>query len=112
MNKPKDSKTFITYFKNEEWEKILEKSKAAGLKPTTYIKRVSLFGKIKIYDLATADKLMLAINRYGNSVNQIARMANTTKSVYQSDIEKLQKDVKMMKADIERYLAKVEYELL
>ncbi len=110
MRIPKDCKTFKTYFYPDEWEVILEKSKTAELKPTTYIKRMVLNGEIKHFDVGTVLKLVKAINAYGNNLNQIAMVVNSTKSVYQSDVKKLLEDFHHMERDIEEYLKVLEYD--
>jgi len=56
-------------FSPEEWKIVLHKSSKAKLKPNTYIRQISVQGVIKHYDTTPFNKLMVAINRYGNNLS-------------------------------------------
>jgi RAB protein geranylgeranyltransferase component A len=112
MPSPKHHKRFNASFAPEEWNKVLEKSKAAGLKPTTYVKRIAVHGEIKRYDTADVQKLTLAINKFGVNLNQIAQMVNATNSVYQADMFRMSNDFDDMKKEIKAYLREMKYSLV
>lgn len=112
MPMKKGNKEKKIYYSPKEWERICGIAAMLNMKTGTYIRWISVFGEIKKFDLTTSEKLMLAINRYGNNLNQIARMVNTTGGVRKADIEKLQADVSEMVEDVERYLKQLKYDLL
>lgn len=48
--------------------------------------------------------LIMSFNRIGNEVNQIAKVANSTKSVYAEDIEDLEKSFEDLRTVFANYL--------
>ncbi|MCL2053036.1 MAG: MobC family plasmid mobilization relaxosome protein [Oscillospiraceae bacterium] len=112
MPKKQGTKEKKVYYSPSEWERICKFAAMLNMRTGTYIKEISLNALIKKYDLSSADKLSYSINRYGNNLNQIARIANATGSVLKPDIESLQADVAKIERDVERYLAQLEYEKL
>ena len=75
-----------------EWEEIIWLVETASLKSGTYIKRISLNGKINVIDLNEVTPVMNALRIIGNNINQIAKKANEINSIYASDIEDLKED--------------------
>ncbi len=75
----------------EEWEIICKRAAALNQRTGTYIRRISAQGIIKNFDMKQFNHLIMSFNRIGNEVNQIARVANSTRSVYAKDIEDLKK---------------------
>lgn len=75
----------------EEWEIIRKRAAAFNQRAGTYIRRISVQGIIKNFDMKQFNHLIMSFNRIGNEVNQIARVANSTQSVYAKDIEDLKK---------------------
>jgi short-subunit dehydrogenase len=112
MPSPKTKKQFHCFYSVEEWERICERSDKLHMKPATYIRKISVHGEIKHYDLSAAEKLTLAINRYGNNLNQIATVVNSSGSVYKNDVENLQNDMMNIKRAVQIYLTELKYELL
>ena len=76
----------------DEWEIVEKKAKAVNINTTDYIRRISVSGEVKQYDSTEIRKLMLALNRYGNNLNQIARVANESGSIFRTDIEEIKKE--------------------
>lgn len=112
MPSPKTYKQFHTFFSPLEWKRIIEKSQKLNMKPTRYIRWISLFGEIKKYDTEKILKLTLAVNRYNNNLNQIAKVANSTNSIYEADIDKLKSDMEDLKDYVEMYLDELKYDLV
>ena len=73
----------------EEWSQIEEKAKACHLKTATYIRAMSLDGSIFVYDMKELAPLLNGMRIISNNVNQVARKANETCSIYAADVEKL-----------------------
>ena len=85
-------KQFHIGFSKEEWEIVCKKAKSARLRTGTYIRRMSVKGEIKYYELKELVTLKRAFLSIGNNLNQIAKVANESGSVYQKDIEDLQEE--------------------
>lgn len=89
-------------FTPEEWEIICKKAKSARLRTGTYIRRMSVKGKYyELKELVTLKRAFLSI---GNNLNQIAKVANESGSVYQKDIEDLQEEFKYFRTSMQNYL--------
>ncbi|MCL2053157.1 MAG: MobC family plasmid mobilization relaxosome protein [Oscillospiraceae bacterium] len=97
MPYPKYKKQLHIAFNPEDWEIILKKSEKAEMKPSAYITKIALNGMIKHYDTMPFNKLMIAINRYGNNLSQIAKVANTYGSIFENDIKDIQSDMQHIK---------------
>ncbi len=77
----------------EEWKQIEEKAKACHLKTSTFIRTMSLNGEVKVVDLKELAPLLNGMRIISKNINQIAKKANETCSVYAEDIDKLKGDV-------------------
>ena len=104
MPTKKGNKAIVIYYSPEEWETICKKAKAARLRNGTYIRRMSVKGEIKYYELKELMSLKRAFLSIGSNLNQIAAIANSTGSIYQKDIEELQEEFKYFKKAIKNYL--------
>lgn len=94
-------------FSPDEWSVVCKKSKAAKLRTGTYIRRMAVNGEVKIYELKELSALKRAFLSIGNNVNQIAEVANSSGSVYQKDIEDLQKEFKYFRSVMKNYLFEI-----
>ena len=59
------------------------------MKTGTYIKRISVDGKVEYCDLGDIAPLVKEVNAIGVNVNQIAHKANELNSIYAGDFEKM-----------------------
>lgn len=81
----------------EEKEQILENvEKANAGNVATYARKMLLDGIVVNVDLSVIEDLTVSLNRIGNNINQIARVANEKRSINQEEIEevkRLQKEI-------------------
>ena len=77
-----------------------------------YVRKISVYGEIKVYDVTMADKLITSINRIGTLINQIAMVCNSTKSVYADDVKRIQIEIEEIHNTADNYLSKLEYEVI
>ena len=91
-------------FTPDEWDIICKKAKSARLRTGTYIRRMAVKGEIKYYELKELVTLKRAFLSIGNNLNQIAKVANESGSVYQKDIEDLQEEFKYFRTAMQSYL--------
>ena len=76
----------------EEKERIKKKMEDAGiLNMSTYIRKMALDGICIRLDLKDVRQLVSMLQRCTNNLNQYAKRANETGSIYAADIEDLQK---------------------
>ena len=76
-----------------EWKQIEERAASVMLKTGTFIKRMSLEGKIIYFDMREASEVMKALRIIGANINQIANKANSINNFYSADVEALRKEV-------------------
>ena len=76
-----------------EWKQIEKRAASVLLKTGTFIKRMSLEGKIIYFDMREVSDVMKALRIIGANINQIAKKANEINNFYAEDVEALRKDV-------------------
>ncbi|MCM1523795.1 MAG: MobC family plasmid mobilization relaxosome protein [Ruminococcus sp.] len=96
----------------EEWKIVSEKAAALGQRAGTFIREVSVRGVIKNYDMQQFNHLVVSFNRIANELNQIAKVANSTKSIYAKDVEDLKKSFNYLNAVFENYLLPLKEEVV
>ena len=75
----------------QERDLIAEKMAAAGIRnKEAYIRKMTLDGYILRLDLSDVKEMTRLLANVANSMNQIAKRANETRSIYESDIKDLQ----------------------
>ncbi len=73
----------------EEWKEVERRASALSMKTGTFIRQISVNGKITYYNLQNVSHLMTALRIIGGNINQIAKKANETNSIYAGDINTL-----------------------
>ncbi len=94
----------MIYFSPEEWKVVCKKADKVGKRTGTFIREIAVQGDVKVFDLELFNHLIVSFNRIGNEVDQIAKVANSTQSVYAKDIEDLKKSFKYFEDVMENYL--------
>ena len=88
-----------------EWKKIEERAASVLLKPGTFIKRMSLEGKIFFFDMREVSDVIKALRIIGANINQIAKKANETNNIYVADVEALRKEIENIGHTLSLFLA-------
>lgn len=99
-------------YNETEWQLVEKRAALLGKRPGTYIRQISVRGEIKKYDVKELNNLRMSFNRIGTELNQIAKVANSTQSVYAKDIEDMQKQMKYFRSVMENYLTELKPELI
>ena len=99
-------------YNSEEWEIISKNAAALGKRAGTFIREISVQGVIKNYDMKQFNHLIMSFNRIGNELNQIAKVVNSTQSVYAKDIEDLKNSFNDLEVVFENYLLPLKEEVL
>lgn len=78
------------YVTQEEKELIEEKMKLINTTNlSAYLRKMAIDGLIVKVDFSEIKETNYELNKIGTNINQIAKIANTTDSIYRKDIEKL-----------------------
>ena len=96
----------------EEWKIVSEKAAVLGKRTGTFIREISVQCVIKNYDMKQFNHLIMSFNRIGNELNQIAKVANSTQSVYAKDIEDMKKSYEYLETVFENYLLPLKEEVI
>ncbi len=78
----------VTY-ELDEWDEVERRARKLKMKTGTYIKRISVDGKVEYCDVGELAPLVSEVNAIGVNVNQLARKANELNSIYAGDMEKM-----------------------
>ncbi|MBR4345992.1 MAG: plasmid mobilization relaxosome protein MobC [Oscillospiraceae bacterium] len=113
MKTEKKKKNRVIRFGDDEWALVCERAKKAKTKNVTqYIRTISLYGEIKVFNFKEIDQMRSLISTIGNNVNQIAKVVNSTQSVYQKDIEDVQENIQSLRDYVTDYIDSLNYELI
>ena len=95
MTKQRKRKYMLTFYVSEEEKAfIFEKMKAAKIKNlSAYLRKAAIDGKIEIHDYSGLKEINYNLRKIGVNINQIAKRINETNSIYQSDMEDIQRKV-------------------
>ena len=101
-----DSMIYVRVTK-EEWDKIHERMVDAGMRNmSAFIRKMSLDGYLIKLDLTDVKEVLRLIHINSNNLNQYAKRANETGSIYEADVKELQEShkqiLKMMGEILER----------
>lgn len=78
----------------EEAEFIEKKMQEAGIRnKSAYLRKMALDGYIIRVDFTELQKFIDALNRIGNNLNQMTKIANTYGDVDQSGLKDIEKDI-------------------
>ena len=59
------------------------------MKTGTYLRHIALTGSVKTFDLKGVAPLINGMRTISNNINQIARKANETNSIYAEDMQRI-----------------------
>ena len=105
MRKFKKVKRKEVIFSLDEWKALEEKASQLSLKTGTFIKRMALDGKVTYYNAKNVAPIMNALRIIGNNINQVAKKANETNSIYAEDIEKIRKENYLLCHTLNQFLS-------
>ena len=76
----------------KDWEKIERRAAACHIDTTKYLRKIILEKEPIFYDMKEAAPLLNGMRIISNNINQVARKANETNSIYAWDIEKIKEE--------------------
>ena len=106
-----DSMIYVRVTK-EEWDKIHERMVDAGMRNmSAFIRKMSLDGYLIKLDLTDVKEVLRLLHINSNNLNQYAKRANETGSIYEADVKELQeshKQILKMRGEILERLSSIE----
>ena len=93
MRKYKQVKEKKVTFDMQEWAEVERRAAACLTKTGTYIRHMAVHGQMIFYDMEKFVPVLNGMRIISNNINQIARKANETNSIYAGDVEKLKENV-------------------
>ena len=96
MRKFKQVKRKEVIFDLKEWELVEKRAKQVQINTSDFIRRMAIKGQIIIFDLKNVGELMKGLRIIGGNINQIAKKANETHSVYADDVKSLKLEVETL----------------
>ena len=92
----------------EEVDRIKERMEEAGIRSmTAYLLRMALNGFVIVMDLSDLKEILRLLKISGNNLNQYAKKANETGSIYYEDIEELKTNQKKILQEMRKVLDKL-----
>ena len=85
-------------FFESEWKAVQQKAQECGMKPSTYLRNIAINGAVNVYDAAEFSRIRQHISCLVSNINQIAKVANSTGSVYENDISIMQETCRVISA--------------
>lgn len=102
------NKSICVKMTQEEYDKIHERMESIGIiNMSAYIRKMALNGFIIDIRWPELKELLRLSNIMGNNLNQYAKKANETGSIYQEDIEELKSMMKELTHDLGKMLSEV-----
>lgn len=85
-------------FSKEEWAYVDSRIKASPFKTFQNYARILLIsGEVKVVDYSSLEKLNREVNRIGNNMNQVAKLAHQFEEISAVDIQNLMNEVQQLK---------------
>ncbi|MBQ3566808.1 MAG: plasmid mobilization relaxosome protein MobC [Oscillospiraceae bacterium] len=90
------------YVDEDELAMIKYKMTKAGIKnQSEYLRQMAVYGKTVNLDFSDLRPIYNELNKIGVNLNQIARIANTTGTLYRNDIADIRDKIQTVKNNIE-----------
>ena len=89
----------------DELMKIRDRMEEAGISSlTAYLVRMAIHGYVIVMDLSDLKEILRLLQISGNNLNQYARKANETGSIYHEDIDELKNNQKEILQEMRKVL--------
>lgn len=89
----------------DELMKIRDRMEEAGISSlTAYLVRMAIHGYVIVMDLSDLKEILRLLQISGNNLNQYAKKANETGSIYHEDIEELKNNQKEILQEMRKML--------
>ena len=86
----KREKAILCWLNEKEYEHLKKQAGTSGLTVSALIRKLIMGQEIRQRPPAEMPELLRQMSAIGNNINQIAKVANSSKFIRQEDIEKIQ----------------------
>ena len=94
---------------DQELEQIEEKMRLIGTRNReAYLRKMAINGQIVVIEIGLLKKIFSELGRVDNNLNQYARRANETGSIYKNDIDELAQHVRGIRSDMQTVVKQLE----
>lgn len=103
-------KTKYIHFRvtQDEIDRIKERMEQAGMRNlSAYLLRMALYGYVIVMDMTDLKEILRLLQISGNNLNQYAKKANETGSIYREDIEEVKNSQKEILQEMRKVLDKL-----
>ena len=97
---------------NEELYNIKARAAKANMTLSDYVRTSAICGKIVLYDTEHIYRFGQELHSIGNNINQIATVANSTKSIYRQDIKDMHSNITKISDGFKEYIQPLKCEEL
>ena len=95
-------------FSLPEWTEVERRASACHTKTGTYIRHIAVHGDMIFFDMEKVVPLLNGMRIISHNINQVAKKANETNSIYAADIEKMKSEVAELSHILTRYLSTIQ----
>ncbi len=96
-------------FSLDEWAEVERRASACCMKTGTFIRRMAVNGEVVSFDVKEVAPTLNGMRIISNNINQVARKANETNSIYFNDIKVLQKEVEALSHMLSMFVSTVRW---
>lgn len=112
MNSDKKKNQVLFFVSDSEKDIINKKMDLIGMTNiSAYLRRMAIYGYMIEVDMSPLNELTKELSRIGNNVNQLAKRANETGNIYYDDIEKVSKDLAVIKMYLREFTHQISDEI-
>ena len=105
MRKYKQVKEKKITFDMKQWAEVERRADACNKTTTSFIRDKAVSSEVRVLDMKGFAPVLNGMRIISSNINQIARKANETNSVYAADVEKLQKEVERLSHTLSQYVS-------
>ena len=96
----------------DELAEIKGKAEKTMMNLSDYVRTSAVNEKIILYDTEHIFRFEQELHSIGNNINQIAMVANSTKSIYRQDIKDMRDNIRKISDDFKEYIQPLKCEEL
>ena len=96
-------------FSLEEWAEVERRAAACYMKTGTYLRRIAVTGNVMFMDMKALAPLLNGMRIINTNINQIARKANETNSIYAEDVRRIKQDYEKLCHMVTRFITSAQW---
>ena len=109
MRKYKQVKEKKITFDMKQWAEVERRADACNKTTTSFIRDKAVSSEVRVLDMKGFAPVLNGMRIISSNINQIAKKANETNSVYAADVEKLQKEVEGLSHTLSQFVCTLQW---